>query len=236
MRRARTDVRQTFTFGGRLPAGLGLLLSLIVVASVVAWLRPGTAGLLALMPALVREGEIWRLVTWVFVQDSPITLLFVGIMLWQFGQQLLYLWGERAFLVRFLGVSLAIGVVTSLVGWALPGARIVHLNAWPTVEALFLAWLLYYPDQVVNYFFIRLDGRTSAIALVGLTVLWAVFAGPAHFVPHFAGLGIGWLLVRGRMPRWGRARQSWTDWQLKRRARHLKVVRKNGTDRPRWMN
>src|SRR5512146_289906 len=96
------DLRRSFTFGGRVPATVGLILALIVVATVTSWILRNQDWA-ALWPAgILRGGELWRLVTWTFVQDHPLTLLFGGMMLYTFGTQLAFDWGEGRFLSTFL--------------------------------------------------------------------------------------------------------------------------------------
>src|SRR5512147_2635219 len=91
------DLRRSLTFGGRVPASLGLLLALIVVATVASWILRNQGWAVLSPAAIVRAGEVWRLVTWAFVQDHPLTLLFGGLMLYSFGSQLSYDWGEGRF-------------------------------------------------------------------------------------------------------------------------------------------
>ena len=56
---------------------------------------------------------------------------------------------------------------------------------------------------------------------------------------HFAALAIGWALSRGASLGgfFRKARRNMEERDARRRAKHLKVVRRNGQDEPpRWMN
>jgi membrane associated rhomboid family serine protease len=244
--RRNLDISAFFTFGGRVPASVGLLLALMLAASVWGWLSPGLAGLAALAPALVLRGELWRVATWPFFQESPFTLLFGGFMIWTLGQQLSYVWSERRFATRFLGYTVGAGLLTSVLGLVWPAARGVgHVGIWPVANALLVAWAMLYPDRQVNIWgVLPLTGKTLALLVVGGTVLYAIAGGfPrgfAAFAPHLFALGIAWMqgLPRARRrPLGDQARRWWAERETKRRAKHLKVVRKDGSggDRP-WMN
>jgi membrane associated rhomboid family serine protease len=240
---------QFFTFGGRVPATVGLFLALMLAASVWGWTDRGVLGLAALAPAAILQGQLWRLVTWPFFQDDPFTLLFGGFMLWSLGQQLSYAWSERRFATRFLGYAAGAALLTTLLALVWPAAlQTAHVGVWPVVNALLVAWAMLFPDRQVNIWgVLPLTGKTLALLVAGGTVLYAIAGGfPrgfAAFAPHLFALGLAWVQARGLGGRRSlfQARQWWAEREGKRRAaaraKHLKVVRKDGPDdRSRWMN
>ena len=98
--RASRSIGEMFTFGGRVPPTVGALITAIVVASLLGALGRGY-GLIdvaALEPLAVWQGQIWRLVTWVFFETDPLSLLFGGLTLYWFGRDLCFAWGPRRFL------------------------------------------------------------------------------------------------------------------------------------------
>lgn len=232
-----------------MPAVIGLLLTLTLLATVGSWITRN-ADWAVLAPTLVVGGQVWRLVTWPFVEAQPLNLLFGGFMLYQFGGQLAYDWGEGRFLSTFLVLTIGAGIVTVAAAWLLPPfAGIAHVGMWPVVDALLLMWALRYPDQQMSIWgVLPMTGRTMAILVVAGTVLYGLAAGGIPglfaFTPHFAALLLGWVLARRRygiglpLRRWKLAwRDFWLERSLRRRSRHLKVVRKNGkSEPPRWMN
>jgi membrane associated rhomboid family serine protease len=238
------NLGQSFTFGGRQPPAVGAILVAMLVATVAAWLSPGFRGAVSLFPDAILYGQVWRLVSWPFVAPDPITLFFSGLLVWQFGPQLAYAWGERRFLLTFLGLAVTASVVTTLVGAAWAGANLPYLGAWPVVTALIVMWGLMYSDRQLSWWgILQLTGKQTALIVVAGTVLWSLFAGLGPFVPHFTAIGLGWALATGLGTRgvkrsWLGAKDAWLEWRLRRRSRHLKVVsRKNGADdRPRYMN
>jgi membrane associated rhomboid family serine protease len=236
-----------FTFGDRVPASLGLVLALMLVASVWGWLdRTRTfAALAALWPEMVLRGQLWRLVSWPFVERDPLDMVFVGILLYGLGQQLAFAWSERRFLSRFFGYAAFATIATTIVAFFWPPLRdLQHIGMWPVVNALIVSWGMLYPDRQVNLFFVLpITGRMMTWLVIGGTVVYGIAVGGLPgilaFTPHLFASGAAWFLARGggvRWP-WRDARSWWAERDVRRRARHLKVVKKDGEqDRPRWLN
>jgi len=239
--RRSPDLGRFFTFGGRIPASVGMLLALMLAASVWASLDPTVLVLAALAPVAIVRGEIWRIVTWPFVQRDVFGLLFTGFMIWTLGQQLSYAWSERRFVLRFVGYTVGAGIGTTVLAFAWSGAASAHIGAWPIVNALIVAWAMLFPDRQVNIWgILPVTGKTLALLVVFGTVLAAVMSRSlGEFAPHLVAIAIAWIQARGLGGRrlGTQARQWWAERETKRRAKHLKVVRKDGSDdRPRWMN
>lgn len=241
MARRRGDLQRFLTFGDRVPPSVGLVLSLMLAASVWGWLNRDMQGFAALAPVLILRGQLWRLVTWPFFQDDPFTLLFGGLMIYWLGQQLAYVWSERRFLLRFFGYAVFAGAATTLLSVVWEAASVPHIGIWPIANALIVSWAMLYPDRQVNIWgVLPVTGKTLALLVVGGTVLYAIGGrlGIGAFTPHLFAIAFAWLLSRGAMRgRWLDAKQWWSDREQKRRSKHLKVVKKDGSDdRPRWMN
>jgi membrane associated rhomboid family serine protease len=243
-RRKGPDLTSVLTFGGRVPASVGFLLVAMLVASVFAWQSPAFLALAAFVPGGLLAGQVWRLVSWAFVQTDPFGLLFVGLMLWWLGPQLMYAWGERRFALRTLGITIGASVATTLVALVWPPANQPHAGAWPVVNALIIAWAMLYPDRQVNIWgILPLTGKTLALLTVFGTVLYALAGrgggGFGAFMLHFTAMGIAFAISRGVSP--GRffrdAQRRMQEREAKRRSKHLKVIRRDGPDdRSRWMN
>jgi membrane associated rhomboid family serine protease len=216
----------------------------MLVMSVWGWMDREVQALAALSPVGIVRGQVWRLVSWAFVQNDPLTLLFGGFILYWVGQQLAFVWSERRFLLRFLGYTLFAGVATTLVALFWYPAATPHWGIWPVVNAFIVSWAMLYPDRQVNIWgVLPLTGRMMAWLLLGGTLLYGIaaggIAGIGLFVPHLFAMGLAWGLARGLGVRgpWRDARMWWAERDAKRRARHLKVVKRDGEgDRPRWLN
>jgi hypothetical protein len=240
-RRARFELPPFLTFGGRVPAGVGLVLVVTALLTVYTWQNRAFAGLVALSPAEIVRGELWRLVSWPFVQGDPFGLIFVALMFWWLAPQLMWGWGERRLWLRLLGITAGAAVLTTLVALVWPAAAAPHVGAWPVMNAMLIAWAMRVPDAQVNIWgIVPVTARTLAIGVVVGTVLYALFGGLGAFLPHFAAMGIAYALTRGLSAGrlLGRAQESFRQQAQRRRARHLKVVKKGsaGDDKPRWMN
>jgi len=241
--RRGNELPRFFTFGDRVPAALGLILSLMLAASVWGWLDRELQVLAALAPVMIYRGQVWRLVSWPFVQEDPLTLLFGGFTLFWLGQQLAFAWSERRLLLRFFGYAAFASVATTLLALVWAPASVGHIGVWPVANALLVSWAMLYPERQLNiYGVLPISGRTAALLVTGGTVLFGLAGGArglGAYTPHLFALAIAWALSRGRVGTpWRDAKQWWSERELRRRARHLKVVRKDGRDddRPRWMN
>ena len=244
-RRGGLGLPRFLTFGDRVPPSLGLVLALMLVLSVWGWMEPQLQVLTSLAPAAIASGQLWRLVSWPFVQErSPFDLLFGGFMLYWLGQQLSFVWSEQRFLARFFGFAVFASVATTLIAFVWPPARLPHNGIWPVANALLVSWAMLYPDRQVNIWgVLPLTGRALAWLVVGGTFLYGIALGGLNgigaFTPHLTAIGLAWILSRGLGVRgpWRDARAWWAERDAKRRARHLKVVKKDGgEDRPRWLN
>jgi membrane associated rhomboid family serine protease len=248
--RRTSDLRRSLTFGGRVPPVIGLVLLLIVVVTVASWLLRNI-GWAVLDLRAVRSAQVWRLLSWALVQPDPLTLVVGGLVLYMFGPQLAHDFGERRLLGRLLGLTLGAGLLSLAAAWLLEVHDFAYLGIWPVVDGLVLLWALRYPDRQLLFFLVLpVSGRTLALLTVGVTALYALWgiagggvAGLVRFAPAFAALLIAWLISGGRIGMPLRRlqfllRDWWLEHKLRRRPRHLKVVKKNGRggEPPTWLN
>jgi membrane associated rhomboid family serine protease len=244
-RRGGLQLPRFLTFGDRVPPSVGLIFALMLVGSIWGWMEPRLAALAALSPGAILEGQVWRLVTWPFVERDPLTLLFGGYMVYWLGQQLSFVWNEQRFLVRYFGFAAFASAATTLVAVLWPPMQgLRHLGLWPVANALLVSWALLFPERQLNFWgVLPLTGRMTAWLVLGGTLLWGIseggVAGILNFTPHLFALAAAWLLARGLGV--GTALRDARGWlaerDAKRRARHLKVVKRDGgDDRPRWLN
>lgn len=129
------------------------LMMAVVVGQAVVFLAdfflPGLGiwSRLSLNMAAVLQGEIWRVITFIFVpvSSTPISLLFTLYLLWLIGHTLEQTWGDFRFNVYyFLGVIGAI-LAAAITGWG----TTYYLNL-----SLFFAFAMLYPDMPLLLFFI----------------------------------------------------------------------------------
>jgi len=215
----RNSVLDRLTFGDRVPWGVGLLLAVTIVVSLTAAL--GSRHVLplfdlgALVAARVFQGELWRLVTWAVMEPSPISLIFGCLFLYWFGRDLAGAWGSRRFLAVYFGVGLVAAIGTCVIAvWDKAVRPYPYVGSWPLVEAMTVAWGLWFPDRIIRiYFVIPIRGYVLAWLTVALTVVYAIYAGWDHFLPNLLAEGsiLAWLYrapVVSRWKNWRKAREA----------------------------
>jgi membrane associated rhomboid family serine protease len=208
--------QQNFSFGGRLPWGVGLLLALTVSMSLVtAFLGRHAAplvGWVALVPSEVWHGQLWRLATWPFVDASPLWWIFACLGLYWFGSPLAQRWGSPRFLVIVGGGLVAAAIGTCLI--ALVDAEVMvrpYLGTGAMITGLIVLWGLTFPDLVVRiYFVLPIRGYWMAWGTVAVTVVYAIYMGWAGFLPELLAEAavLAWLFRTRLFARWSRPQRA----------------------------
>lgn len=121
------------------------------------------AGLFSFVPSLVLKGQVWRIITFVFVPPAYDMLSFVLMMYFYYmlGNTLENEWGSFKFNIYYL-----FGIVGALIAGMLTGfATNVYINL-----SLFLAFAYIFPDMEILLFFI-LPIKVKYLAYLD----WAIF-------------------------------------------------------------
>jgi membrane associated rhomboid family serine protease len=183
-------MQDRLTFGGRLPWSVGFILVVTAIASLsAAFITRHGASLFelgSLAPALVWRLQVWRLVTWPFLQPDPISFIIACLMLYWFGRDVANDWGDAPFLRVFGGVVLGAGVITCLIARVDPGIFVAqYLGGWPISSAMIVAWGLTFPDRVVRiYFVLPIRGYWLAWLTIAFTVVFAIYMGWQLYFPQ----------------------------------------------------
>lgn len=152
------------------------LMTLIVIGTGIVWLlsmlvysRTGVniAAWLYFDKAAILKGEVWRVISFVFVPETynPFTFALSLYFYWLIGNSLENTWGSFKFDLFYL-----CGVVGAIVSGFITGyATVDYLHL-----SLFLAFALLYPDhQLLIFFFLPIKVKWLAIIdLVGLVLLF----------------------------------------------------------------
>jgi hypothetical protein len=122
--------------------GLGAVVFVLELA------KPGFTSMLVLDPALVMHGQVWRLVTYLFIPPAagPIWILFALYMTWMFGTSLEAEWGAFRYNIFYL-----IGMAGTTAAAFLTGEPVTNIYLNTT---LFLAFATLFPDYQILLFFI----------------------------------------------------------------------------------
>jgi len=165
----------------------------IIIGQVVVWLLENLVNYpmeaIALVPALVAKGEIWRLFTFIFFppQTHVIFLIFAWMILYMTGSALEHFWGSYKYSCYVL------------LGWFLTVlATILGIFIYPVViipnlfitTSIFLAFAFVNPDFEFLIFFV-LPVKVKWLAVLSLLMFGYEFVtGPLIIkVVVFAGIG-----------------------------------------------
>lgn len=114
----------------------------------------GFAPYLTLNPALILEGQIWRILSFILIPPTsdPIWLLFACLFYYSICQSLVNVWGAFRFnLYYFSGIILTLlsaFILYFVTPYALMDVRTTYLNL-----SLFLAYATIFPNETVLIFF-----------------------------------------------------------------------------------
>ncbi len=185
----------------RLPIGIrNLLIATIVVYIFQILPRIGILSEVfgALKPSWVlQKGQIWRLVTYMFLHDSmlPWHLLFNMLALWMFGVELEHKWGTRRFVLFYFIGGIGSGLVSLLL---IMVNDTLIIGASGAVLAILTAYAYYFPDRRILLFFLfPVPVRVAVIIFGAISVLGAMQSsgGIAHLT-HLGGIIVAIIYLR----------------------------------------
>ncbi len=219
-------------------------LTLVLIAGQAALylanLMPGGIRLdrLTLNPARIVQGEVWRLVTFLFAppDQRPIFILFYFLLFHLFGSTLEHHWGTVRYnaylLLGYVANVAAAFVAATIVGVEMTGARGEEFRMAPLAAtnmflygSIFLAFARLFPDFVINVMFV-LPIRIKWLALVvwigyGYTL---VVGGMMERLLVVATV-LNYLLFFGR--------EHMREWRHGHRRRSFQAKAKQATEAPR---
>ena len=141
--------------------GIPNLMLWVVIGNVLVFVMDlfsnGTfSGILTFVPGLILRGQVWRLLTFVFVPAFSNNIIFFLISAYFYyfvGTRLEQQWGTTRFNVFYLSgvvLSIIVGLLAGLVGGGMvPTATMEYVNL-----SLFFAFASLFPDMVVLLFFV----------------------------------------------------------------------------------
>ena len=163
-------------------------ITLTLAASLVSIVDGGwLASWTALAPARIWHGEVWRLATWILVERDPWSLVITCIAIYKFGGELAGRWGERRLRRVVAEIVLAAAVLTTLCALLSDAAWLVRrCGGWAVGDILCIAWARTFPERMLwlYYGMLRLRGRALIRVVVGITLVYALFAGIFPLLPE----------------------------------------------------
>lgn len=147
--------------------------------------------------------ELWRLVTYPFVESTFLGLLLGILVLWIFGGWFETAYGERDYLRFFVLSSIGAAVL------AIPLSFIVNLvmpfsdpgmaeGPGAALDAMLVAFALANPSSNILFgFVLPIRARTVVFIILGLEVIRGIQSGVAGLSITLGGMAMGYLLVTG---------------------------------------
>ncbi|MEY2546942.1 MAG: hypothetical protein QOG48_2059 [Verrucomicrobiota bacterium] len=144
------------------------LVGFTALVFVLAYVTPDFIAALDLDPARIRRGEVWRLITYIFIPPtpSPFWIFFALWFLWWIGQGL-----ERAMGPFQLTLYFFVGMIGTTAAAFFFGSRFANTML---MASLFYAFARFYPDEVIYVLFI-LPLKIKWIAWISAAFLFAGF-------------------------------------------------------------
>lgn len=178
-------------------------ITLTLVASIIAAVDGGwLAGWTSLAPARVWRGEVWRIVTWPFIESGPISLVVTCLAIYKFGGELAVRWGDRRLRRFALEIVVAASVVTCLLASVVGAGYLERAGGWAITEALLIAWARQFPrSPLLLYGLVAVQGERLVAITLGTAILLAIFAGPVYAAPELVACGLATLYPRGWLAR-----------------------------------
>ena len=155
--------------------GIPGLMKYIVIANVAVYLMDMFSNgyfsaMLRFYPALIMEGQVWRLLTFIFVPTSGGFILWFALttlFYYYIGNALENQWGSTRFTV-FYGVGVLLNIFTGMVTYWISGAFLETASMYYVNMSMFFAFATLYPDM-----------RVLLYGILPLKVKWLAWVRPS---------------------------------------------------------
>ena len=97
------------------------------------------------VPAEVLQGQVWRAVTWPFVDGISLWTILTLVLLWYFGRDLENQVGRRPMMSLYVALWAILTVVAFVVGLAMGGGAMAGLDSIQFI--VLLLWIAEYPRR-----------------------------------------------------------------------------------------
>jgi membrane associated rhomboid family serine protease len=235
MRRYPPSPRSSLSFG---PGPVSTAIKALIVSNVVIFFaqvlyRPLTDAF-GLEPfRVVRELQVWRLATYMFLHDPSglLHILFNMLALWMFGTELERIWGTRYFLKFYFVTGVGAAIVTvllSLLPFSMANTLYTSnvIGASGAIYGLLLAFALYFPDRPILLYFLFPIPARYFVMILGAIAFYASLgqtSGVAN-ATHLAGLLVGYVYLKSaRMHPLAELKYRYLKWKINRVRRKFDV-------------
>jgi membrane associated rhomboid family serine protease len=167
-----------------------------------------------LTPALVKEGYVWQLFTYMFLHGGLFHILFNMFALYIFGADIERAWGTKEFIKYYFVTGIGAGVASFLLSF---NSSTTTIGASGAIFGLLVAFALMFPERIIYlYFLFPIKAKYMALLFGGIELL-ASFRYTGDGIGHFAHLGgmvVGYLYLKA-------------DWRIKSFFRYLNRIGPN---------
>src|SRR5881398_2047343 len=131
-----------------IPGLIRIVIGFTALVYVLVYLNRGFESFLTLDPALILRGQVWRLVTYIFLPTtfSPLWVLLALWFLWFIGEGLERAWGPFRLTLYFV-----VGMIGTTISAFFFGG---NFSNGMLITSLFFAFARFYPDEVIYILFI----------------------------------------------------------------------------------
>jgi hypothetical protein len=148
-----------------------ILVGFAALVFALSWALPGFTSVLVLDPEKVRHGEVWRLVTYIFIPQtlSPLWVIFALWFLWWVGEGV-----ERAMGSFRLTLYFVVGMIGTTIAAFFFGS---NFSNGMLISSIFFAFARFYPEEMIYILFI-LPVRIKWLAWIyGAFLIFGFFTG-----------------------------------------------------------
>src|SRR5215469_3123323 len=126
-----------------IPGLIRIVIGFTALVWVLVYLNRGFESFLSLDPDLILRGQVWRLVTYIFLPQtfSPLWVLLALWFLWFIGEGLERAWGAFRLTLYFV-----VGMIGTTVAAFFFGSNFSNVML---IASLFFAFARFYPDEVI---------------------------------------------------------------------------------------
>lgn len=149
----------------------------------------------ALQPSLVLRGQVWRLVTYMFLHGGNFHILFNMFALWMFGIELEQMWGTKRFLNFYFICGIGSGILSLLTIFS--GNNPI-IGASGAIYGLLVAYAWYYPNRQILLFFIIPMPVWIAVIVFGVISLIGIRSSSSNIahLTHLGGIIVAFLYLK----------------------------------------
>lgn len=206
---------------------------------------------LKLVPRDVAHGEIWQLVTYLFLHSlsGPGHILFNMLGLWMFGSPIEQTWGTRRFVQYYFLCGIGAGICVVVANLLAGNPNLAVLGASGAIYGLLLAFGMLFPEQeILVAFLFLMKAKYMVMLFGGIAFVFSFQRGSTvSNLAHLGGMIFGYIYIKtqfGRPASLAAAppfrfdlKRRWREYKLQRAKKKFQVyMKKHDSNRGPWVH